>query len=526
MRFALAAAVVLAAVAVPRGALCQTLSGVFTYRYDNSRSGQNPNETILTPENVNVSSFGTVFSRDVDGAVYAQPLYVRGVQIPSVGTRNVVYVATQHDSVYAFDATGERKAPFWKRTFTDPANGVTPVSHTEVGTADIAPEIGITGTPVIDPSSATLYAVAKTSERGEYVQRLHALDLATGKEKFGGPAVIEASVPGTGDGSAGTGTIEFNALVQNQRAALLLNDGILYVAFGSHGDNGPYHGWVLAFDANTLAPLGGYNTTPGGKGGGIWMSGGGPASDDDGNIFVSVGNGTFDAHVGGNAVSNSFLKLTNVGGKLNLVDYFTPFNQAELSKRDLDLGSAGPLLLPDQPLGPPHLLIGAGKDGTIYLVNRDNMGRFHDEEESPNAHALYGATTWVFGTPAYFNGMVYFIGASDPLTAFVMQDGQLSSIPIAHSSVKFGHRGASPIVSGDGLKNGVVWAIDNNRRHHATLRAFDASNVSSELYESDQAGTRDRLDTPVVFAVPTVADGRVYVGTQKRLTVFGLLGRK
>ena len=286
------------------------IPGIYTYHYDNARDGQNLNETILTPSNVNSKTFGKLFSRALDGYVYAEPLYVNSVRIPNVGTREVVYVATEHDSVYAFDASGATSTPLWKVSFVNPKQRITTVPWPNVGTTDLIPEIGITGTPVIDPASNTLYvSVATLENRKTFVHRLHALDLSTGQEKFGGPVAITATVAGTGIGSDANGNIDFNPRIANQRCGLALNNGVIYIAFASHGDNGPYHGWMLGYDASTLQQVSAFAATPNGSLGGIWMAGGAPMIDGEGSVYVVSGNGTFDADQAGIDYGDSLLKL-------------------------------------------------------------------------------------------------------------------------------------------------------------------------------------------------------------------------
>src|SRR5215471_11777123 len=349
-----------------------TYAGTFTYHNDNLRTGQNLNETVLTPTNVNPTTFGKLFAYSLDGLSIASPLYVAGVTIPGQGVHNVVYVATEHDSVYAFDADGNSAAPLWKRSFLGP--NVTTVPADDTGECcDISPEIGITGTPVIDNSTRTLYVVAKTKEGpNTYVQRLHALDLGTGVEKFGGPVDVQASVPGTGNGSTGE-QVAFDPLHQNQRASLLLNNGVVYIGFGSHGDIPPYHGWLLGYRASTLQQVIAFNVSPNADGGGIWQANGGPATDATGNIYIVTGNGAFDGDSGGHDFGDSFLRIATNG---TVADYFTPWNQGVMNANDFDLGAAGPLLLPDQPGPHPHLMVSAGKNSTVYLVDRDAMGHY------------------------------------------------------------------------------------------------------------------------------------------------------
>ena len=341
----------LATLILSLAALASAQVRVTTFHNDNSRTGQNTSETILTPANVHVTTFGKLFSQAVDGFVYAQPLYVPNVSIPSKGTHNVVYVATEHDSVYAFDAdnnTGSNASPLWKTSFINPSQGITTVSSNDVGCSDLIPEIGVTGTPVIDTASGTLYVVAKTKERGKFVQRLHALDIATGAEKFGGPVVIRAKVKGSGDGSV-NGFITFDPLRHSQRPGLLLQSGAVYIGWASHCDIGPYHGWIMSYDTQTLAQKAVWNSTPDAGLGGFWASGAGLAADARFNLFVASGNGTFDVDGGGRDFGDSIIKLPlPTTNRFKVSDYFTPYDQDSLENGDVDLGSGGVLLLPDQ----------------------------------------------------------------------------------------------------------------------------------------------------------------------------------
>jgi hypothetical protein len=372
----------------------QNFADVTTYHNDNARTGQNLNETILTPANVNSTQFGLLFiAPTIDGYVYAQPLYLSNVTLPGQGAHNVVFVATEHDSVYAFDAD-TYGSPLWHVNFLS-SGGTTVVStvpNSDLGTGDIVPEIGITGTPVIDPKTGTLYLVAKTKETtgttSTYVQRLHALDVTTGQECPGSPVVIQASVPGTGLGNS-NGTLAFNALRENQRPALLLLNGIVYIAWASHGDIDPYHGWLIGYNATTLQQVAVFNTTPNGTRGGIWQGGGGPAADSSGNIYFMTGNGTFSAPNLGTGIDygDSFLKLSTSGG-LSVLDWFTPYNESTLEQGDADLGAGGVLLLPDS-VGSnahQHLMVGSGKQGTIYLVDRGDGSTQTMGEFTPNVN--------------------------------------------------------------------------------------------------------------------------------------------
>jgi len=503
---------------------------VLTYHYDDARTGQNTQETTLSPANVASSTFGLKFTQRVDGYVYAQPLYVPGVNIPGQGTHNVVYVATENDSVYAFDADTGRPTnprPLWRAKLLDRTLGERAVPSRDTNCADLIPKVGITSTPVIDPGTSTLYVLAKVKQRGsQYAQKLHALDLATGVEKLGGPVVIQATVSGTGDGSNG-GTIAFDPLREHQRAALTLANGNVYIAWASHCDNGPYHGWVMAYDQTSLAQVAVYNTTPDGGLGGVWQSGGGPALDAGGNLFLATGNGTFDAQQPtppNDDYGDTLLQLTPA---LSFVDYFTPFNEDALNQADNDLGSGAPLVLPDQSGPNPHLVVITGKEGTIYVVDRDAMSGFHADGDHI-VQSLVGAVGGTWSMPAYWNGNLYYGGAGDSLRAFGLTGG---SPPLTASSTSsapetFGFPGATPVVSADGATNGIVWALQTDAyssKGPAVLHAYDATDLSQELYSSDQAGRRDVPGRAVKFTVPVVANGKVYVGTENHLAAFGLL---
>jgi hypothetical protein len=504
------------------------LTGItVTYHNDNMRTGQNLGETVLTPQNVNSTKFGKVFSYAVDGAIYGQPLYVQNLKIPVQGVRNVVYVVTEHDSVYAFDADQKSPGTLWHVNFLDPASNVTTVPCAdEPSTCDfIGIEIGITSTPVIDVGTQTLYVSAFTKEGGNYAHRLHALDLATGSEKFGGPILIQGSVPGTGDGSDGV-NVAFNPHNHLQRSALLLANGIVYVGFASFDDVTPYHGWLFGFDTQTLQQRTLLNLAPNGTAAAIWESGNGAASDSSGNIYVVTGNGTFDADVGGRDFGDSFVKIMPGSSSLSVVDFFTPFNEANLDAVDADLGAGGPLLMPDQGGSHPHLMLAGGKEGTLYLVDRDNMGHFRAADNSQIVQSLVKMVGPIFCTPAFWDGKVYIAGVKDSLKVFTLNEGLLSTAPASHSANAFGFPGVTPAISANGSQAGIVWALENavfRVKLPAILHAYDANDVSHELYNSQQAGTRDTLPIGVGFGVPTVASGKVYVGTLTELAVFGLL---
>jgi hypothetical protein len=509
---------------------------VTTSRNNNNRDGQNLSETILTPGNVTVSSFGKRFGHTVDGDVYAQPLYVPNVNIPGLGTHNVVYVATQHDSVYAFDADnkiGLNAAPLWHRSFIHPAHGITTVSSSDVNCNDITPEIGITSTPVIDTTTGTMYVVVKTKANGNFFQRLHALDITTGAERQGSPVVIRAKVKGTGDGSQ-NGIVRFDPLREGQRPGMLLQNGGVYIGWASHCDNGPYHGWVMSYDEITLAQTAVWNSTPNGGLGGVWQAGTGLAADADFNLFIATGNGTYDGKYGGHDFSDTVAKLAPPIGSFHFLldDWFTPYNQSDLSNQDADVGSGGVLLLPDQGQGAPHqhLLVQVGKSGSIYLIDRDHMGHFNKKNNNQIVQDMENAIGGLWATPAWWNNNVYFGGSGDYLRQYTFDPstGFLSNGAAFSTPTYFGFPGSSPSISANGTADAIIWALqtDNYGSGSATLHAYDATNVSTELYNTGQNSTRDDPGGSVKFTVPTVANGKVYVPASHRLTVYGLLKGK
>jgi len=500
---------------------------VTTYRNDLARSGTNPLETILTPSNVNPAGFGKLMSLPVDGQVYAQPLYVSLVHISGKGIHNVVFVATEHDSVYAFDAdsaTGPNAAPLWHVNFTDPATGEHTLSVSDVlGCPSIAPEIGITGTPVIDPATGTMYVVASTILNGEFFHRLHALDITTGAERPGSPVTVAASVPGTGD-NFGQTTVPFHPYLYKNRAGLLLLNGIIYTAWTSHCDAGAYHGWLIGYRAADLQQAAIYNDSPNAFQSSLWMGGAAPAADAAGNIYVVSGNGPFDGDTDGIDLGDSFIKLA-FGAGLAITDYFTPYNQLSLNRADIDLGSSGPLLLPGEAgsVAHPHLLVGAGKEGRIYLLDRDQMGHFHSGEDSQIVQSVPGAVGPVYGGAAYFNHTLYIAAAQDTLKAFTIAHGRLLSTPSSQSSQTWGGLGATPTVSANHSRNGIVWIVE--QAYSGTLHAYDAANLQNELYNSQMNPARDAMGSFVKFSAATVANGKVYVGTSNSLVVYGLLNQ-
>ena len=494
--------------------LCSGQVSVLTQHNDIERTGQNLSETLLTPANVNPNNFGLLFKQQVDGAIVGQPLYVPGLQFPS-GLHNVIYVATQHDSVYALDADsnqGANASPLWMVHYSNPVPA--DEDHWVCGNGGYT-EIGIMGTPVIDPSSNTIYFVAKTIEQGTYNFRLHALDLITGVEKFGGPAIINATV------QTNEGPYSLNQAYHFQRPGLLLLNGNIYIGFGSNGcDEFDYRGWLLAYSASTLQQTGVYLTTPDGAKGALWAAGGGVAADASGFVYFATGNGTFDIGTGGTDLGDSILKMFPVEQGYTVKDYFTPYNQATLQMNDLDLGSGGMMILPDQSGQHTHELVGGGKGGTLYLVDRDNMGQFNPVTDLV-VQEFVGITPSIKTTPAYWNGNIYLSGQKDYVKRFTISGGQMSSGPVDQSPFINVDRGPSLSVSANGNTNGILWVMVHGT---PVLYAFDATNLTNELYDTTLAPQqRDRLAATSKYVVPTVADGRVYVGGVKILNVFGLL---
>ncbi len=503
---------------------------VLTSQYDNARTGANLKETILTPQNVNSKQFGKVFTLPVDGDIYAQPLYVPNVEIPSQGKHNVLFVATEHDSIYAFDADGSSIKPLWKASFINDDKDIHTVSARDVRCPFIQPEIGISSTPVIDSSTGTIYVLARTRERSadgnwHFVQRLHALAITTGAEKFGGPVTIRARVQGHSFPLLKS-NIDFDPLKENQRAALLLVNGKVVITWASSCDVGPYYGWIISYDAHTLAQAGVANLSPGAGESGIWQGDAGPAADSEGNVYLITGNGKFTVADGGHDYGDSVVKLGFTAGGLVIRDYFTPSNQEKLNDTDGDFGSGAPILLPDQTGPHSHLLLAAGKAGILYELDRDNMGKFHKEDDS---HAVQAVKAGIdsFGAPAYWNGHVYYFLSKDFLRDYPLQNGRLPSQPAAKSTTQFTDPGATPTISANGAKNGIVWVLSSKTwdgpDRTAVLYAHDAENVARELYNSNQEYARDHAARSLRFAIPTVANGRVYVGAKYEVDVYGLL---
>jgi uncharacterized protein (TIGR03437 family) len=481
-----------------------------TYHNDNARTGQYLAETLLTPSNVKAGSFGSRFTHLVDGPIYAQPLYMRRVKITSKGLHNVVFVATAHDSLYAFDAddaSGSNSEPLWHVSFIDPSNGITAVPYEDVHCPVIQPELGIIGTPVLDVQSGTIYLIAQTKEPGsQYFFRLHALDVTNGTERAGSPVVIQP--PG------------FVPLAHKQRGALLLVNGVIYSPWSSHCDWGPYHGWILAHDAATLSLRGVFNSTPDGNGASFWNGGCGPAADSDGSIYTVSANGDFDAAAGGIKYGDAVLKLS-AAPDLSVASYFAPFNVDALNDADLDLGSSGTLLLPDEAGSPqhPHLLFTAGKEGRMYLLDRDRLGGAQTGADGSALASQPLTDSGLFGIAAYFNNTIYVGPQKSKLHAFSVAGATLGSTPSASSSGSVGSYGAIPSISANHGRNGIVWLLSTEE--DGTLRAYDAADLK-QLYDSNQQ-PEDAMYGYAEFSVPTIADGKVYVGTYYTLSVFGLI---
>jgi hypothetical protein len=565
------------------------LAGVFTHHNDLSRDGVNSQEYALTPSNVSTTTFGKLFScataatseaQAGQGAVFTQTLWVPGLSING-GIHNVIFVATQHDTVFAFDADANPCVTYWQVNLLDTLHGgtsnETPVFWDDVGCqcgiGDIYPEVGVTGTPVIDPTTSTLYLVStsQNSSLGTFYQRLHALDLANGNEQsqFNAPVRIAASVPGAGDGGS---TVQFNPQMENQRPALTLAGGTVYIGWSAHEDASPWHGWLIGYNAaNVQQQVAVFNTTPNNQAGGIWAGGGGAAVDGNGYIYVATGNGAYDATLSGTDLfdyGDSVLKLQPVTGSdttangqnLNLVDWFTPDDQVCLANGDTDLGAGQPVLLPGQPSG-AELLLEIGKEGVVYLINASNMGMLQENNQcqgnnSQIVQTFTGSSSGFYGTPAFWENGLYFAGSLDntgsgdylKMFSFNPSSGTFDTTPASQSSHYYNFPGASPSVSSQGTSSGIVWAIDASAYGYANpnanggaincfqvpvpaqcagpavLHAYDAANLAMEYWNSSMAANnRDQAGNAVKFVPPTIANGKVYVSTRTEVDVYGLL---
>ena len=493
-----------------------TPPAVTTWGYGTQRNNVNMQEYVLTPTNVKTATFKKLISYPVDGYIYGQPLFVPGLTVNG-GVHNVIYVATENNSVYAFDADGGGQ--LWKTNF----GSAIPCAN--VHGCGVAPVVGVTATPVIDTTLGNIYVANRqfNAATGVYSHNLHSLNLLTGAENAGSPVPITGSVSGTGYDSV-NGTVTFNPQTASQRPALLELNGTIYVATASYGDADPYHGWIIGFSASNLAQTVVFNSTPNGKRGGIW---GGPLTSDGTFVYMVTGNGSWN---GTTNFGDSFVKLSPVSGTLSMADFFTPFNYATLNANDREIGSAFATLLPTFASSPfPNIMIGAGKEGRIYVINRDNMGHFNAScdcqiiQSIPNAVGVATNTSdWQrnFTTPPYWNGNVYFSGTNDSVKRFRLNTltSKLTTTPSDQSPTSYPFPGSNPVVSANGNGSGIVWAIE---RGAAILHAYDATKLSTELYNSNQNSARDALVSVVKFAPPLVVNGKVYVGTRDHLVVYG-----
>lgn len=503
--------------------------GVLTYHNDNMRTGRNQNETTLTLKNVNSSSFGKLFVLSTDGLVDAQPLYAPNLTVAGAA-HNVLFVASEHGTVYAFDA--DNGATLWQVTTL----GAGESPSDDRGCGQVTPEIGVISTPVIDLSAGshgTIYLVAMSKDSsGNYYQRLHALDVTTGAEEFGGPVAIEAKYPGTGDNSQG-GYVIFDPKQYKERAGLLLFNHIVYTSWASHCDYRPYTGWIISYNQTTLAQQSVLNVTPNGNEGSIWAAGAGPAADSAGNIYFLDANGTFDTTLDKNGFpingdyGNAVMKLSTAKGQLAVADYFNMYNTVDESNADEDLGSGGAMVVPNfkDASGKMHqLVVGAGKDSNIYLADRTNMGKFNPNNNDQIYQEVTGALGGqVFSMPAFANNRIYYGAVGDTIKAFPFNsNGLLNTSPQSMTSTNFGYPGATPSISGNSKTNMILWAAENTSP--AVLHAYNANHLAVELYNSNQAeGGRDHFGNGNKFIAPTIANGKVYVGTQTGVGVFGQL---
>jgi hypothetical protein len=532
------ARLVLWAFLAPILAIHLSAQDVTTWHNDPARTGVQPSETLLTAANVNSQQFGKVFSLPVLGDVYAQPLYLAHCAMSGGAMHNVLIVATAEDYVYAFDADGNNppEGYLWRQSLLGP--GETWISDTDVNTVDINPNIGIIGTPVVDRAGGTLYVVAASKNTSGassvFYQRLHALNIADGAEKLNGPTLIAATVPGTGNGGT---SVSFDPLLENQRAALLLapSPGVgsgnsVFIAWGSHGDKGGYHGWVMAYDAANIAEQNGvWTSTPNGIGGGIWMSGGGLSTDGKGNIFAASGNGLFDANTAGGDYGDSAFRLTLSPLKMQEADFFTPADELSLDTGDHDMGMSALILIPSQPGPLPDLTVTTDKTGAIYLLNRDNLGGFGTPQNG--SIQSFSAGYGIHSSAAFFNNEVYIGLDNGPLQAWSLnpQTDQLtpqSATSTVFATPAFSGGGGTPSISANGTSNGVAWIIQDTEYNYgpAILHAYNAADLTQELYNSQQAADgRDNPAIAVKFTTPTIANGRVYVGGRNAVTVYGLL---
>jgi hypothetical protein len=515
---------------------------VLTWRYDLSHAGQNTSETALNPANVNTSSFGKLFSLLVDSTVYAQPLYVPGLKMSDGQVHNVLFVATENDSIYAFDADsngGASSNPIWQASLLTSAYGAgagaTAVPWADNGSPDVAPTVGITGTPAIDPATNTMFLVASTKENGAYFSRLHAINIVTGKEQPNSPVNITATVAGTGNGSSG-GQLSFSPLWENQRPALDFYNGYIYIGYAAHGDNGPWHGWLFAYNATTLQQAAVLCLSPNGVGAGVWAAGAGLPIDTSvtgGRMYIVTGNGTFSSappFTASTEYGESVVAFSLANGKITPVDEFTSFNYQTLNDHDLDQGSGGLLMPPDQQGAHPHMLITAGKEGRILVLNRDNLGGLVTGTSNTNAlqdiSDVIPANQGFWSTPAYWNGNVYFWAENNVPMLFKLNSGVMDSQPASQSTITSAFPDPTFSVSSNGAANGIAWAVRSdqfNSNGPAVLYAWNANDLTSTIYESDTNPQRDTAGPANKFSIPVVTNGKVYVAAHGEVDVYGLL---
>ena len=521
------AALVLTIIPIMLSGIAAAQVSVLTHHNDNSRTGQNISEPYLNPANINKSEFGVLFTQAVDGMVVAEPLYVPNLQINGAN-HNVLFVVTLHDGVYAFDAdnnSGSNASPLWYTSLINPPTVTTVPISAQGCTQTGFTEMGILGTPVIDPTTNTMYLVAKTLESGKYVFRLHALNILTGQESPGSPVEIQASY------TVGGTHVTFAERHRMQRPALLLANGAVYVAFGTMGckQAPPSTGWVMAYSASTLKQLASLDVGPTQSAvPGIWMSGDGPSVDSEGNVYLATGDGAFDYNVGGLDFGDTLMKLSLENGNLEVEDYFTPYNQADLDLNDFDLGSSGLVLLPTQPGPYPNLGVIAGKGATIYLVSLDNLGQYNPllDQVVQEVPFQSGSQTEILGGVTYWNQFVYLSGGHAAIEAYSINDGLLSTTPVLKTTHSYNFPSLLSI-SANGQQNGILWAAEQIFNGAtdlgSVLGAFNASNLEP-LYSSPSSGTHV-IDPGTSLSFPMVVNGKVYLGTQVNMTVFGLFAK-